>query len=187
MIMMPLCTTSNAPLVELVVAVDESAFCWERAQTYIIFTIDLAKKNINSKAKNAIMFLGDGMDITTMTAARILKGQEKGNSGPEDSLVWDEFHNVALSKVFGDFKNLSGIICELKLGDRLVSYCIPAPAYSPPPRLQRTIIFCPYKSFLFVFYIGKNRNATIPLSIVNGICQSLGVCSLLLRDVPSSS
>ena len=79
MIMMPLCTTSNAPLVELVVAINESAFCCERAQICFIFTIDLAKKDINSKAKNAIMFLGDGMDITTITAARILKGQKKGN------------------------------------------------------------------------------------------------------------
>ena len=55
-------------------------------------------KDLNSKAENAILFIGDGMDITTITTARILKGQEKGNSGPEDSLVWDTFDNVALSK-----------------------------------------------------------------------------------------
>ena len=46
-----------------------------------------------------VLFIGDGMGPTTVTAARVLKGQEKGNSGPEESLAWDRFHNVALSKV----------------------------------------------------------------------------------------
>ena len=53
----------------------------------------------NTKAKNVILFLGDGMDLTTITAARILKGQQKGNTGPEDALMWDKFDHVALSKV----------------------------------------------------------------------------------------
>ena len=52
-----------------------------------------------TKAKNVILFLGDGMDLTTITAARILKGQRKGNTGPEDALMWDKFDHVALSKV----------------------------------------------------------------------------------------
>ena len=50
------------------------------------------------KAKNVILFIGDGMGPTTITAARVLKGQVKGNSGPEDSLQWDQFDNVALAK-----------------------------------------------------------------------------------------
>ena len=66
--------------------------------TMTSFIIDLEIKDLNSKAENAILFIGDGMDITTITTARILKGQEKGNSGLEDSLVWDTFDNVALSK-----------------------------------------------------------------------------------------
>jgi len=52
-----------------------------------------------NKAKNVIFFVGDGMDLTTITAARILKGQRKGNTGPEDALTWDKFDHVALSKV----------------------------------------------------------------------------------------
>ena len=51
------------------------------------------------RAKNVILFIGDGMGPTTVTAARVLKGQEKGNSGPEESLAWDRFTNVALAKV----------------------------------------------------------------------------------------
>ncbi|KAG7217535.1 hypothetical protein INR49_021462 [Caranx melampygus] len=52
------------------------------------------------KAKNLILFLGDGMGITTVTAARILKGQLAGASGEETSLVMDTFPHLALSKTY---------------------------------------------------------------------------------------
>ncbi|XP_078373772.1 alkaline phosphatase-like [Oculina patagonica] len=42
-------------------------------------------------AKNAILFVGDGMGISTITAARILDGQIKGGSGEENVLSWEEF------------------------------------------------------------------------------------------------
>ncbi|XP_078375666.1 alkaline phosphatase-like isoform X2 [Oculina patagonica] len=42
-------------------------------------------------AKSAIIFVGDGMGITTVTAARILDGQMKGGSGEENVLSWEEF------------------------------------------------------------------------------------------------
>ncbi|XP_072244776.1 intestinal-type alkaline phosphatase [Leuresthes tenuis] len=52
------------------------------------------------QAKNFILFLGDGMGITTVTAARILKGQLEEKSGEESSLVMDTFPHVALSKTY---------------------------------------------------------------------------------------
>ncbi|XP_041863336.1 intestinal-type alkaline phosphatase [Melanotaenia boesemani] len=52
------------------------------------------------KAKNIILFLGDGMGITTVTAARILKGQLAKQSGEESSLVMDTFPYLALSKTY---------------------------------------------------------------------------------------
>ncbi|XP_026201651.1 alkaline phosphatase, intestinal, tandem duplicate 2 [Anabas testudineus] len=52
------------------------------------------------QAKNVILFLGDGMGIPTVTAARILKGQLAGQSGEETSLVMDTFPHVALSKTY---------------------------------------------------------------------------------------
>ena len=55
-------------------------------------------KDEMKRAKNVILFICDGMGPTTVTAARVLKGQIKGNSGPEDSLLWDQFRNVALAK-----------------------------------------------------------------------------------------
>ncbi|KAM9831449.1 alkaline phosphatase-like [Neosynchiropus ocellatus] len=52
------------------------------------------------QAKNLILFLGDGMGIPTVTAARILKGQLAGKSGEEHSLNMDTFPHLALSKTY---------------------------------------------------------------------------------------
>ncbi|NXI55172.1 PPBI phosphatase, partial [Chloroceryle aenea] len=52
------------------------------------------------QAKNLILFLGDGFGIPTITATRILKGQEQGNLGPETPLALDAFPYVALSKTY---------------------------------------------------------------------------------------
>lgn len=51
------------------------------------------------RAKNIIFFLGDGMSLSTVTAARIRKGQLKGNTGEEDSLSFEKFPWTGLSKV----------------------------------------------------------------------------------------
>lgn len=55
---------------------------------------------IPSQAKNVILFLGDGMGISTVTAARILEGQLRGESGEENQLSFDRFPDVALIKVY---------------------------------------------------------------------------------------
>ncbi|KAM5164848.1 intestinal-type alkaline phosphatase 1-like [Mantella aurantiaca] len=57
------------------------------------------KPNTN-KAKNLIIFLGDGMGVTTITAARIYQGQLLGKSGEENILEMEKFPYVALSKVY---------------------------------------------------------------------------------------
>ena len=41
------------------------------------------------RAKNVILFLGDGMGVTTVTAARILAGQQKGMLGEENELSFE--------------------------------------------------------------------------------------------------
>lgn len=51
-------------------------------------------------AKNVIVFLGDGMSIPTITAARILDGQRKGGSGEENRLSFENFPATALSKTY---------------------------------------------------------------------------------------
>ncbi|KAH8348876.1 hypothetical protein KR084_012104 [Drosophila pseudotakahashii] len=52
------------------------------------------------KAKNVILFLGDGMSLSTVAAARIHKGQLKGNTGEEDSLSFERFPYTGLSKTY---------------------------------------------------------------------------------------
>ena len=55
---------------------------------------------MNGRAKNVILFLGDGMSLTTVAAARILEGQRKGNPGEENQLSWETFPHTALSKTY---------------------------------------------------------------------------------------
>lgn len=52
------------------------------------------------QAKNVILFLGDGMGISTVTAARIYIGQKMGKTGEEHELSFDKFSNVALAKTY---------------------------------------------------------------------------------------
>jgi alkaline phosphatase len=52
------------------------------------------------KAKNVILFIGDGMGISTVTAARIFDGQSKGLQGEEHQLAFERFPNVALVKTY---------------------------------------------------------------------------------------
>lgn len=61
----------------------------------------LTLQNLNkNKAKNLIFFLGDGMGVPTVTAARILKGQLNGQSGEETQLEMDKFPFVSLAKTY---------------------------------------------------------------------------------------
>ncbi|XP_066503164.1 alkaline phosphatase-like [Hoplias malabaricus] len=60
----------------------------------------LSLKPIAHRAKNLILFLGDGMGVSTVTAARILKGQLSGKNGEESRLTMETFPHLALSKTY---------------------------------------------------------------------------------------
>ena len=55
---------------------------------------------MSGKAKNVILFVGDGMSLATVSAARILDGQRKGGPGEENALSWEGFPHTALSKTY---------------------------------------------------------------------------------------
>lgn len=59
----------------------------------------LNQKPIESRAKNVVLFLGDGMGVSTVSAGRILAGQLQGRNGEETILSFENFPHVALSKV----------------------------------------------------------------------------------------
>ena len=44
------------------------------------------ESELGGGTKNVILFLGDGMGVSTVTAARILEGQLMGGSGEENFL-----------------------------------------------------------------------------------------------------
>ncbi len=52
------------------------------------------------RAKNVIVFLGDGMGLTTVTAARILAGQLRGEHGEENQLAFEQLPHLCLAKTY---------------------------------------------------------------------------------------
>lgn len=53
-----------------------------------------------AKAKNVILFIGDGMGLSTVTAARIYDGQSRGETGEENLLSFEKLPNTALVKTY---------------------------------------------------------------------------------------
>uniref|UniRef100_A0A146ZJE0 Alkaline phosphatase n=1 Tax=Fundulus heteroclitus TaxID=8078 RepID=A0A146ZJE0_FUNHE len=70
---------------------------WAQKTLKEALTLQDLNKN---QAKNLILFLGDGMGVPTVTAARILKGQLSGHSGEEQQLEMDKFPFVSLAKTY---------------------------------------------------------------------------------------
>ena len=69
------------------------------------------------RPKNVILFIGDGMSLTTVTAARIYRGQQKQQrSGEELYLAWEEFPETALLKVmkFSITPFIESVMCSGK-------------------------------------------------------------------------
>jgi len=52
------------------------------------------------RARNVILFVGDGMGVSTVTAARILEGQMRGEPGEEILLSFERLPFVALAKTY---------------------------------------------------------------------------------------
>lgn len=59
-----------------------------------------AVKPIKRRAKNVILFVADGMDPTTVAAARIFDGQTRGEPGEENFLSFERFPHIAMSKTY---------------------------------------------------------------------------------------
>lgn len=55
--------------------------------------------NVN-RAKNVILFVGDGMGISTVTAGRIYQGQKRGVDGESNILAMERLPYAALSKTY---------------------------------------------------------------------------------------
>ena len=71
---------------------------WQAGQAQLQQRLNVIKNN--HKAKNVILFIADGMGISTITAARIYDGQSKGQTGEENVLSFEQFPHVALVKTY---------------------------------------------------------------------------------------
>lgn len=57
------------------------------------------QRNTN-QARNVILFVGDGMGFSTVTATRIFEGQQRGVDGESNVLAWEAFPYLAASKTY---------------------------------------------------------------------------------------
>jgi alkaline phosphatase len=62
---------------------------------------ELLQRRDNTRiAKNVILFLGDGMGVTTVTAGRIRKGQVNGQLGEDFLTEMEQLHHLGLAKTY---------------------------------------------------------------------------------------
>lgn len=54
----------------------------------------------NGKAKNVILFIGDGMGVSTVTGSRIFEGQQRGVDGERNQLAFEQLPYLGLSKTY---------------------------------------------------------------------------------------
>lgn len=114
MALLPACTLSTA-------APQETPESWYQDGKAAVQR-NLALRNqapVGAVAKNVILFVGDGMGISTITAARILEGQLRGESGEENELYFESFPNVALSKTYntnGQVPDSAGTMSAMATG-----------------------------------------------------------------------
>ena len=89
--------SSTAPLVAPAspIPAHQSTSPW-----YIDAQARVAEAGAGSGARNVVLFLGDGMGISTVTAARILAGQQMGLPGEEHRLSFEHFPVTGLVKTY---------------------------------------------------------------------------------------
>ncbi|HEX2527573.1 MAG TPA: alkaline phosphatase [Geminicoccus sp.] len=60
----------------------------------------LTQQNNTNRAKNVILVVGDGLGFSTVTAARIFEGQQRGVDGESNVLSWEAFPHLAAAKTY---------------------------------------------------------------------------------------
>lgn len=82
-------------------------------------------RNNENRAKNIIIFIGDGMGMASITTGRIFTGQAMGQTGEEYKLAFETFPNSAFSKVIikGEYKT-KNIVAKLEMKSTQHGICI---------------------------------------------------------------
>ena len=88
----------------------------------------LSQRPLELPAKNVILFLGDGMSLATVNAARIYEGQQRGETGEENLLSFERFPYSGLVKTYNtnamvpdSAGTMSAIMTGVKTGSGIIS------------------------------------------------------------------
>ncbi|KAG6453207.1 hypothetical protein O3G_MSEX008029 [Manduca sexta] len=82
-------------------AAEANAQYWiNDAQAGIERRLRFTPRASDNHARNVVMFMGDGMSVPTLAAARTLLGQRRGQTGEEAQLSFEQFPTVGLSKTY---------------------------------------------------------------------------------------
>ncbi len=94
-------TQQTKPLLSPAKAAKQANNTWFKAgQTSVQLALHKPIVTETGKAKNIILFIGDGMSISTITAARILAGQQLGQTGEEYQLSFEKMPFTGLVKTY---------------------------------------------------------------------------------------
>ena len=99
-------STARLPLQLIAVALCSCVGAQESEETWYASGQAAVARNLELRAashgtaRNVILFVGDGMGVSTVTAARIMEGQLLGGTGEEHTLSFEQFPNLALSKTY---------------------------------------------------------------------------------------
>ncbi|KAI8439709.1 hypothetical protein MSG28_013403 [Choristoneura fumiferana] len=63
-------------------------------------------------ADRVVMFLGDGLSVPTLAAARALRGQRQGRSGEEEQLAYERFPVTGLAKTYCTDAQIADSACS---------------------------------------------------------------------------
>lgn len=74
--------------------------CQKSKDTVKVTADSTVSSTASAHAKNVIIFIGDGMGVSTVTAARIFDGQSQGKKGEEHALAFEDFDHLALIKTY---------------------------------------------------------------------------------------
>lgn len=97
----------------------------------------------DAHARNVILFVGDGMGIATVTAARILDGQQRGGSGEDNVLSFERFPNTAFSKTYSvdmQVAESAGTMTAMMIGQKTHGSVIGEPASVAPDQCDAAAI-----------------------------------------------
>lgn len=87
----------------------------------LVCAVTVIAADESDRKRGVILFVGDGMGVSTVTAARILDGQNKGLAGEENLLAFEHFPHLALVKTYNvdaQVSDSAGTMTALVTGHR---------------------------------------------------------------------